>query len=108
MDRNPMKQALRERIDKAEARAREAEEQLAANPFKMEPEEIAMWLGGGALPGSVKFEQARAAMDWHTARIQAKQATEPRVHWAIKVGAVAGLIGSVATLIGPFHLVGLI
>jgi hypothetical protein len=97
-----------------ERRALAAEAEMKGfteNPFKMKPEEIAMWLEGGALPGSVKFEQARAAMDWHIAReqIQAKDGPESGgVHWTVKAYAITGLVASVCTVVGTLHLVGLI
>jgi hypothetical protein len=96
------------RLDRATAAKNELQV-LKENPFKMEPEEIAMWLGGGALPGSVKFEQARAAMDWHTAQMQAKAQTATQSqHWARKVGALAALIGSIAALLTALHTIQLI
>jgi len=41
------------------------------SPFKMSADEIALYLSGGAEPGSVKHEEAKAALAWRMAQMQA-------------------------------------
>jgi negative regulator of sigma E activity len=67
------------------------------NPFNMSPEEIAMWLGGGALPGSVKHEQAKAALEWQPSQQLRNEASANR-RWQ-KWGAIAGGIAAVAAVV---------
>ena len=62
----------------------------------MSPDEIATWLGGGAEPGSIKHEQAKAALAWKIAQVQADASDGRR--WAI-VAAVAAAISAVAAVV---------
>lgn len=70
---------------------------MSDNPFNMPPDEIAMWLGGGALPGSVKHEQAKAALEWELNQRLGSEASRGR-RWVI-VAAVAGVIAALASLV---------
>jgi hypothetical protein len=71
--------------------------------FDMSPEEMAMWLSGGAEPGSIKHEQAKAALAWRVARVQADASGGRR--WAAvaataaAVAAVAAVVSAVAAII---------
>ena len=69
---------------------------MADDPFDMTPDEIALWLGGGAEPGSIKHEEAKAALAWKVAQVQADASGGRR--WAT-VAAVAAAISAVAAVV---------
>jgi hypothetical protein len=69
---------------------------MADDPLDMSPDEIAMWLGGGAQPGSIKHEQAKAALAWKVAQVQA-DASGGR-QWAT-LAAVAAVVSAVAAVV---------
>jgi hypothetical protein len=74
------------------------------NPFKMSPDEIAMWMSkGNAQPGSIRYEEARAAMQWELAA-QARREAKMGRRWVVvaalgsAIAAVGSLIAAVAAL----------
>jgi hypothetical protein len=69
---------------------------MTADPFDVTPDEIALWLGGGAEPGSIKHEQAKAALAWKVAQVQADASGGRR--WAM-VAAIAAVVSAVAAVV---------
>lgn len=74
------------------------------NPFGMDADEAAMWMSGGALPGSVKFEQAKAAMEWELNQ-RLRDSDDGSRRWVI-VGAIAAVIAAVGSLVAAVASLG--
>jgi hypothetical protein len=65
----------------------------------MSPAEISLWLSGGAEPGSIRHEHAKAALAWRVAQVQADASGGRRWATAAAIAAVVAAVAAVASVV---------